>query len=67
MLQVSSGNLWFFQAWEVHAQLTAGIANGEVVPLPLNKFSHKEAANAFRFMAAGALLSVVQSILINTE
>lgn len=48
----------FIQAWEVHALLTAGIASGEVVPLPLNKFSRKEAANAFRFMAAGATLPV---------
>lgn len=38
----------------MHALLTAGISSGEVVPLPLNKFSRKEAGNAFRFMAAGA-------------
>ena len=43
------------QAWEVHALLAAGIASGEVVPLPLNRFERKEAGNAFRFMAAGAL------------
>lgn len=41
------------QAWEVHALLAAGIASGEVVPLPLNRFARKEAGNAFRFMAAG--------------
>ena len=41
------------QAWEVHALLAAGIASGEVVPLPLNRFTRKEAGNAFRFMAAG--------------
>ena len=45
------------QAWEVHALLAAGIASGEVVPLPLNRFARKEAGNAFRFMAAGAGLS----------
>jgi fatty acid synthase len=38
----------------VHALLTAGISSGEVVPLPLNKFSRKEAVNAFRYMATGA-------------
>jgi fatty acid synthase len=38
----------------VHALLTAGIASGEVVPLPLNRFSRAQAGNAFRFMAAGA-------------
>lgn len=45
------------QAWEVHALLAAGIASGEVVPLPLNRFERKEAGNAFRFMAAGALFN----------
>ena len=42
------------QAWEVHALLTEGIRSGEVVPLPFNRFSRREAGNAFRFMAAGA-------------
>jgi fatty acid synthase len=42
------------QAWEVHALLTEGIKSGEVVPLPMNRFSRAEAGNAFRFMAAGA-------------
>ena len=37
----------------MHRLLTEGIASGEVVPLPLNRFSRKEAGNAFRFMAAG--------------
>ena len=37
----------------MHALLAAGIASGEVVPLPLNRFTRKEAGNAFRFMAAG--------------
>lgn len=37
----------------MHALLNAGIASGEVVPLPLNRFARKEAGNAFRFMAAG--------------
>ena len=41
------------QAWEVHALLATGIASGEVVPLPLNRFARKDAGNAFRFMAAG--------------
>ncbi|EIE23140.1 hypothetical protein COCSUDRAFT_47508 [Coccomyxa subellipsoidea C-169] len=47
------------EAWEVHALLTAGISSGEVVPLPLNKFSRKEAGNAFRFMAAGTHMGKV--------
>ena len=42
------------QAWEVHALLATGIASGEVVPLPLNKFARKDAGSAFKFMAAGA-------------
>ncbi|EIE22203.1 ketoacyl-synt-domain-containing protein [Coccomyxa subellipsoidea C-169] len=41
------------RAWEVHALLKAGLDSGEVVPLPLSKFSRREAADAFRFMAAG--------------
>ncbi len=39
----------------MHRLLTEGINSGEVVPLPLNRFSRKEAGNAFRFMAAGAV------------
>ncbi|CAK0786732.1 hypothetical protein CVIRNUC_009946 [Coccomyxa viridis] len=47
------------EAWEVHALLAAGIASGEVVPLPLNRFTRKEAGNAFRFMAAGTHMGKV--------
>ncbi len=42
------------QAWEVNALLTEGLASGEVVPLPLNIFQQDAAADAFRFMGAGA-------------
>ena len=38
----------------MHRLLTEGIASGEVVPLPMNKFGRGQAGNAFRFMAAGA-------------
>jgi hypothetical protein len=55
------------QAWEVHRLLTEGIASGEVVPLPLNKFSRQEAGNAFRFMAAGQLVSLFpHSLMCNS-
>ena len=42
------------QVWEVHRLLSEGLASGEVVPLLFNIFAKESAADAFRFMAAGA-------------
>ncbi len=37
--------------------MAEGLASGEVVPLPLSIFPKERAADAFRFMAGGALAS----------
>jgi len=42
------------QAAEVHALLEAGLASGEVQPLPVTVFPAARAADALRHLAAGA-------------
>ncbi|KAK9826437.1 hypothetical protein WJX81_005723 [Elliptochloris bilobata] len=41
------------QGWEVHALLEAGLASGEVQPLPVTEFPASRAADALRHLAAG--------------
>lgn len=50
-LTLSSG-----QAREVHALLEAGLASGEVQPLPVTEFRASRAVDALRHLAAGAHL-----------
>ena len=40
-------------AWRVHGMLAAGLAAGEVVPLPWTAFPVARAQDAFRYLAAG--------------
>ena len=43
-----------WQVQEVHALLEAGLASGEVQPLPITEFPASRAADALRHLAAGA-------------
>lgn len=43
-----------WQVQEVHALLEAGLASGEVQPLPVTEFPASSAADALRHLAAGA-------------
>lgn len=49
------------QVEELHGLMKEGLASGEVRPLPLTAFPREKAEDAFRFLASGIILHLLEA------